>query len=65
MMQHMVEYKGHMIYCDNCLYYLKENPFQKYVSFTDCKTEVDKIEATLNNNIVNLRGIINQKQING
>lgn len=62
-MQHQLTYKGYSVYCDHYLYYLGLNPTVKYISFQDVKNEIDRIEKTLEENIVNIREIIKRKPL--
>lgn len=54
----MLTYKGYAVYYDNGLYHIGQNPTAKYLTFQDCKNEIDRIEKTLEDNILNLSTII-------
>lgn len=60
-MTHSVDYKGVTIHCENGLYYIATLPCKKYFSFQEAKKEVDKVNNTLHENIINLKEIIKRK----
>jgi hypothetical protein len=56
MTQHLIEYKGYMIYCNCGLYYVGGKPMLKYIRFADAVAAVDKLEIeanTITNQIAN------------
>lgn len=58
---HTVNYCGYTIHCENGLYWLAVFPFRKYYNLNAVKKEVDFITKDLNENIQNLKGLINRK----
>lgn len=58
---HIVYYKGVKIICENGLYWMEEMPFRKYFNLSPVKSEIDKINKDLNENIQNLRELVNRK----
>ena len=48
---HIVFYKGYEIVYFNGVYRIKNLPAPGYVSFTDAKNEIDKIENDLNDDV--------------
>lgn len=50
----ILHYKGYVVCVENYIYKLKINPTQSFVTMTDIKNHIDKIEN--NENIVNRIG---------
>ena len=59
-MSHLVEYKGHTIYCDSSgLYYIDSGDSNRYINFNEAKKEVDRMEQDAGENFVDLKHINN------
>jgi hypothetical protein len=61
MQSHTISYKGYDIHCENYLYWIGKNPGTKYLSFSDCKNEIDRVVKSLEENEQNLSTIIQRK----
>lgn len=44
-MGHTIEYRGIRIFCENYIYWIALNPTARYLTFDDCKKEIDRITS--------------------
>lgn len=45
----ILHYKGYAIIVENWIYRLATNPYRRFLSMNDMKSEIDKIEIQLSN----------------
>jgi len=40
---HSLYYRGYQVHCDGYMYWIGLNPTIKYLTFEDCKNEIDRL----------------------
>lgn len=58
----ILQYRGYTIYMENYKYWIGLNPFQKYLTLSQAKEEIDKIEKMFEENIQKLPTIYNSRE---
>lgn len=62
-MNHVVSYKGYKIYCSYYMYYIEGYPGSMYLTFNDAKAEVDSIVKQSEENLIDVKSIVQQNRI--